>query len=39
MLTVEDIKEAISDTDFEFYGLRVDDGICYNVGDTGVYDK
>lgn len=34
MLTVEDIKKAINDTDFEFYGLRVDDGIRYNVGDT-----
>lgn len=34
MLTVEDIKNAISGTDFEFYGLRVDDGIRYNVGDT-----
>lgn len=33
-LTVENIKEAISGTDFEFYGLRVDDGIRYNVGDT-----
>lgn len=34
MLTVEDIKKAISNTEFEFYGLRVDDGIRYNVGDT-----
>lgn len=34
MLTVEDIKKAISDTDFEFYGIRVDDGIRYNIGDT-----
>lgn len=34
MLTVEDIKKAISGTEFEFYGLRVDDGIRYNVGDT-----
>lgn len=34
MLTVEDIKKAISGKDFEFYGLRVDDGIRYNVGDT-----
>ncbi|MCI9418360.1 MAG: hypothetical protein HFI82_13440 [Eubacterium sp.] len=33
-LTVEDIKKAISGTDFEFYGLRVDDGIRYSVGDT-----
>lgn len=34
MLTVEDIKNAISGTDFEFYGLRVDEGIRYNIGDT-----
>lgn len=34
MLTVEYIKKAINGTDFEFYGLRVDDGIRYNVGDT-----
>lgn len=33
-LTVEDIKNAINGTEFEFYGLRVDEGICYNVGDT-----
>ena len=33
-LTVEDIKNAISDADFEFYGLRVDEGIRYNIGDT-----
>lgn len=33
-MTVYDIKKAISDTDFAFYGLRVDEGICYNVGDT-----
>lgn len=33
-LTIEDIKKAISGTDFEFYGLRVDDGIRYNIGDT-----
>jgi len=33
-LTIDDIKKAISGTDFEFYGLRVDDGICYNIGDT-----
>lgn len=33
MLTVEDIKKAVSGTDFEFYGIRVDDGISYNVGD------
>lgn len=32
-LTVEDIKNAISGTDFEFYGLRVDEGIRYNIGD------
>lgn len=34
MLTVEDIKKAISSTDFEFYGIRIDDGIRYNIGDT-----
>lgn len=34
MLTVEDIKNAISGTDFEFYGIRVDNGIRYDVGDT-----
>lgn len=33
-MTVEDIKKAISGTDFCFYGLRVDEGIRYNVGDT-----
>lgn len=33
-LTVEDIKKAISGTEFEFYGLRVDEGIRYNIGDT-----
>lgn len=33
-LTVEDIKKAISGTGFGFYGLRVDEGIRYNVGDT-----
>lgn len=32
-LTVENIKKAISGTDFEFYGLRVDEGIRYNIGD------
>ena len=34
MLTVEDIKKAIIGTEFDFYGIRVDDGIRYNVGDT-----
>lgn len=33
-LTVEDIKKTINETEFEFYGLRVDDGLRYNVGDT-----
>lgn len=33
MLTVEEIKKAIKDTEFEFYGIRVDDGIHYSVGD------
>lgn len=34
MLTVEGIEKAISGTDFEFYGLRVDEGIRYSIGDT-----
>lgn len=34
MLTVGDIKNAISGADFEFYGIRVDEGIRYNIGDT-----
>lgn len=34
MLTVGDIKTAISGTEYEFYGLRVDCGIRYSVGDT-----
>ena len=38
-LTVEDIKNAINGTEFEFYGLRVDEGICYNVGDTVAMSK
>lgn len=33
MLTIDDVKNAISGTDYEFFGIRVDDGICYNVGD------
>lgn len=33
-LTIEDIKKLIIGTDFEFYGLRVDEGIRYNIGDT-----
>lgn len=33
-LTVEDIKNAVKDTNFEFYGLRIDDGIRYKIGDT-----
>lgn len=33
MLTVEDIKKVVRDTDFGFYGLRADDGVCYDVGD------
>lgn len=32
-MTVSDIKNAVSRTDYEYYGLRVDDGICYKVGD------
>lgn len=33
MLTVENIKKAIEGTDFEFYGIRIDNGIKYNIGD------
>lgn len=33
-MTVEDIKKVIEGTEFDFYGIRVDDGIRYNVGDT-----
>lgn len=33
-IKIENIKNAIKGTEFEFYGLRVDDGIKYNVGDT-----
>ncbi len=33
-LTVEDIKNAVKDTDFYFYVVRVDGGILYHVGDT-----
>ena len=34
MLTVEDIKKAIEGTEFWHYGLRVDEGIRYDIGDT-----
>lgn len=34
MLTVEDIKKAISDTEYWYYGIRIDSGIKYSVGDT-----
>lgn len=34
MLTVESIKKAIDGTEFWHYGLRVDEGIRYNLGDT-----
>ncbi len=33
-LTVEDIKNTVIDTDFYFYGVRVDGNILYHVGDT-----
>ncbi len=33
-MTVEDIKKAISGTDYEFYGLRKDEDIRYNVGNV-----
>lgn len=33
MLTVDDIKKAVKVKEYEFYGIRVDDGIRYNVGD------
>lgn len=32
-IEVEDIKNAISGTDFYFYGIRVDGGVLYHVGD------
>ena len=34
MLNIENIKKTINDTDFTFYGLRIDEGIRYNIGDT-----
>ena len=34
IMTVEDIKKAISGTDYEFYGLRKDEDIRYNVGNV-----
>lgn len=33
-MTVEDIKKAINGSGYEFYGIRIDDGIRYKVGDT-----
>lgn len=33
-MTVEDIKKVIEGTGFEFYGIRIDNGIRYNIGDT-----
>lgn len=33
-MTIEDIKNTINETDFKFYGIRVDEGIYYNIGDT-----
>lgn len=33
-ITVEDIKNAVKGTDFDFYGVRVDGSILYHVGDT-----
>lgn len=33
MLTVENIKKAIEGTDFWEYGIRVDSGVRYNVGE------
>lgn len=32
-LTVNDIKKNVCNTNFSFYGIRVDSGIAYNVGD------
>lgn len=33
MLSVKEIKEVIANTEYEFYGIRVDE-IKYNVGET-----
>lgn len=33
-ITVEDIKNAVKGTNFDFYGVRVDGSILYHVGDT-----
>lgn len=34
MLTVEQIKNAISDANYWYYGIRIDSGVKYSVGDT-----
>lgn len=31
---ISEIKEAIKNTNYEYYGIRVDSGIKYNIGDT-----
>lgn len=33
MLTIEDIKKGINRKDFDFYGIRVDEEIHYNIGE------
>lgn len=33
MLTINNIKNVTIDTDFDFYGIRTDEGIVYKVGD------
>lgn len=33
-MLIDDIKKAVEGTDYEFYGIRVDDGIRYNIGET-----
>lgn len=33
-LTLDDIKKAVAGTEFWHYGLRVDEGIRYSIGDT-----
>ena len=33
-ITINDIKTAVKDSEFYYYGIRVDSGIKYNIGDT-----
>lgn len=32
-MTVQEIKKAIDGTNYDFYGIRMDDGIRYNIGE------